>query len=73
MIDIAKIKASRVKDYHFKWFLGAGKTTLLNHIIRQNQDRKLAILVNDFGKINIDNDLIESRDEFKLNLTGGCS
>lgn len=72
MIDIAKIKADRVKVTILSGFLGAGKTTLLNHIIRQNQDRKIAILVNDFGKINIDNDLIESREEFKLNLTGGC-
>ncbi len=72
MIDIAKIKADRVKVTILSGFLGAGKTTFLNHIIRQNQDRKTAILVNDFGKINIDNDLIESREEFKLNLTGGC-
>ncbi len=72
MIDLAKIKADRIKFTILSGFLGAGKTTLLNHIIRQNQDRKIAILVNDFGKINIDNDLIESREEFKLNLTGGC-
>lgn len=72
MIDIAQIKTDRVKVTILSGFLGAGKTTLLNHIIRQNQDRKIAILVNDFGEINIDNDLIESREEFKLNLTGGC-
>ena len=72
MIDIAKIKADRVRVTILSGFLGAGKTTLLNHIIRQNQDRKIAILVNDFGKTNIDNDLIESREEFKLKLTGGC-
>ena len=72
MIDIAKIKADRVKITILSGFLGAGKTSLLNHILRQNKDRRIAILVNDFGKINIDNDLIESREEFKLNLTGGC-
>ena len=72
MIDVAKIKEGRVKVTILSGFLGAGKTTLLNHIIRQNQDRRIAVLVNDFGEINIDNDLIESREEYKLNLTGGC-
>ena len=72
MIDIAEVKAKRVKATILSGFLGAGKTTLLNHIIRENQGRKIACLVNDFGKINIDSDLIESREENTLNLTGGC-
>ncbi len=72
MIDIAAIKAKRVKATILSGFLGAGKTTLLNHVIRQNQGRKTAVLVNDFGKINIDSDLIESQEEYKISLTGGC-
>ena len=72
MIDIAQIKARRIKATILSGFLGAGKTTLLNHIIRQNPDRKITILVNDFGSINIDHDLIVSRENTKLNLTGGC-
>ncbi len=72
VIDIAEIKAKRVKTTILSGFLGAGKTTLLNHIIRQNQESRIAILVNDFGQINIDSDLILSRDENKLDLTGGC-
>lgn len=72
MIDIAEIKAKRVKATILSGFLGAGKTTLINHIIRHNQDRKIAVLVNDFGEINIDSDLIVSRDENKIDLTGGC-
>ncbi len=53
-------------------YLGAGKTTLLNHILRHNQGRRLAVIVNDFGKINIDIELIESQDGDKINLANGC-
>ena len=52
-------------------YLGAGKTTLLNYIIRHT-DRRLAIIVNDFGDINIDADLIESQDGDTINLANGC-
>ena len=50
-------------------FLGAGKTTLLNHIIQESQDTKVAVLVNDFGDINIDSELIAGRDDCQMNLT----
>lgn len=53
-------------------YLGAGKTTLLNHLLREAGGLRLAVLVNDFGVINIDADLIESRDGDVLNLAGGC-
>jgi G3E family GTPase len=53
-------------------YLGAGKTTLLNHILRHNKGRRLAVIVNDFGSINIDADLIESQDEEVINLANGC-
>ncbi len=52
-------------------YLGAGKTTLLNHILRRT-DRRLAVIVNDFGSINIDADLIESQDGDVVNLANGC-
>lgn len=53
-------------------YLGAGKTTLLNHILRNNRGIRIAVLVNDFGSINIDADLIESQDGDTLNLANGC-
>ena len=52
-------------------YLGAGKTTLLNHILR-TADERLAVLVNDFGDINIDEALIESNDGETLSLANGC-
>lgn len=53
-------------------YLGAGKTTLLNHILREAGGRRLAVIVNDFGSINIDADLIESRTDDTLTLANGC-
>lgn len=53
-------------------YLGAGKTTLVNHLLRHNGGRRLAVLVNDFGDINIDADLIEAQADDIISLAGGC-
>lgn len=53
-------------------FLGAGKTTLLNHWLKAAQGARLAVLVNDFGAINIDAELIASADGDTMALTNGC-
>ena len=53
-------------------YLGAGKTTLLNHLLSVCDDRRLGVLVNDFGAINIDAGLIDSRSETTISLTNGC-
>jgi G3E family GTPase len=53
-------------------YLGAGKTTLVNRMLRGAAGRRIAVVVNDFGEIGIDADLIESRDGDVLNLAGGC-
>ena len=53
-------------------YLGSGKTTLLNHVLRQADGRRIAVLVNDFGAIGIDGDLIASADGDAITLTNGC-
>lgn len=53
-------------------FLGAGKTTLLNHWLRNANGQRLAVLVNDFGAINIDAGLIEASAGDTIALTNGC-
>ncbi|MEM6989537.1 MAG: GTP-binding protein [Myxococcota bacterium] len=53
-------------------FLGAGKTTLLNALIRGETDRRLGVLVNDFGTINIDADLVVGVEDNLISLGGGC-
>lgn len=53
-------------------FLGAGKTTLLNHILSEDHGVRAAVLVNDFGAINIDAKLIVGVEDDTLNLVNGC-
>lgn len=53
-------------------FLGSGKTTLLNHILTNQQGIKTAVLVNEFGEIGIDNELIIKTEEEMIELSNGC-
>jgi len=53
-------------------FLGSGKTTLLNYILTNQQGVKTAVLVNEFGEIGIDNELIVSTGEDMVELSNGC-
>jgi len=53
-------------------FLGSGKTTLLNQILKNKQELKVAVLVNEFGDINIDSQLLISLDEDMVELSNGC-
>jgi len=53
-------------------FLGSGKTTLLNHILKNQVGIKTAVLVNEFGEIGIDNDLIIETSEDMIELNNGC-
>ena len=53
-------------------YLGAGKTTLLNHLLTQNHGYKCAIIINEFGAVSIDNQLVVGADEEILELNNGC-
>lgn len=53
-------------------FLGSGKTTLLNHILTNQKGLKVAVLVNEFGEIGIDNELIITSGETMVELNNGC-
>ena len=53
-------------------FLGAGKTTLLNRILTEPHGKKYAVIVNEFGEIGIDNDLIVDADEEVFEMNNGC-
>jgi len=53
-------------------FLGAGKTSLLNHLLAQSSGIRCAVLVNDFGDLNIDESLISSHDGQTISLANGC-
>ncbi|MGE3150811.1 MAG: GTP-binding protein, partial [Pseudorhodoplanes sp.] len=53
-------------------YLGAGKTTLLNRILSEPHGKKFAVVVNEFGEIGIDNDLIVGADEEVFEMNNGC-
>jgi G3E family GTPase len=53
-------------------FLGSGKTTILNHLLRQPALSRTVVIVNEFGEIGIDHDLVESASEDFVVLQGGC-
>ena len=53
-------------------FLGSGKTTLLNHILHNRQGLKVAVIVNEFGDIDIDSQLLVAVDENMVQLANGC-
>jgi G3E family GTPase len=53
-------------------YLGAGKTSLVNHLLRHAMGLRIAVLVNDFGDLPIDEDLIEGQHGNVMSLSGGC-
>jgi len=53
-------------------FLGSGKTTLLGHLLRQPGFSRTAVIINEFGEIGLDHDLVEASEESVIELQTGC-
>ncbi|MCC7543305.1 GTP-binding protein [bacterium] len=53
-------------------FLGSGKTTFVNHLLREPHGLKIGVVVNDFGSINIDAELVAGKTDKQLELSNGC-
>ena len=53
-------------------FLGSGKTTLLNYILREQHGRRVAVIENEFGEVDVDSELVVTSDEEIIEMTNGC-
>ena len=66
------IASSQIPATVLTGFLGAGKTTLLNHILTAEHGKKVAVIVNEFGEIGIDQQLVIGADEEVFEMNNGC-
>ncbi len=67
-----QISSEKVPVTVLTGYLGAGKTTLLNRILSEPHGKKYAVIVNEFGEIGIDNDLVVGADEEVFEMNNGC-
>ncbi|MBN8874873.1 MAG: GTP-binding protein [Rhodospirillales bacterium] len=67
MADTAQVPVTVLTGY-----LGAGKTTLLNRILTEQHGRKYAVVINEFGELGVDNDLVVDTDEEVFEMNNGC-
>jgi len=72
MAETASPEAAKIPVTVLTGYLGAGKTTLLNRILSQPHGQKFAVIVNEFGEIGIDNDLVVGADEEVFEMNNGC-
>ena len=65
-------KANKIPVTILTGYLGAGKTTLLNRILTEKHHQKIAVIVNEYGEVGIDNQLVVDADEEILEMNNGC-
>lgn len=67
-----KVQEGKIPATIITGFLGSGKTTLLNNILTEKHGHKIAVIINEFGEIGIDGDLVVKDDDSILELNNGC-
>ena len=72
VFDARPYSSSKIPVTVLTGYLGAGKTTLLNRILSEPHGKKFAVIVNEFGEIGIDNDLVVNADEEVFEMNNGC-
>ena len=72
MPDPAAPEAPKIPVTVLTGYLGAGKTTLLNRILSENHGRKFAVVINEFGELGVDNDLVIDAEEEIFEMNNGC-
>jgi G3E family GTPase len=71
-LPMSEVASEKVPVTVLTGYLGAGKTTLLNRILSEPHGKKYAVIVNEFGEIGIDNDLVVGADEEVFEMNNGC-
>ena len=72
MTDTSAAASGKIPVTVLTGYLGAGKTTLLNRILTEDHGKRYAVIVNEFGEIGIDNDLVVGADEDVFEMNNGC-